>query len=161
MSATTTATASEPIWFIDNLARVHLDGRRTGGAYCLVEMYGPPGDIPPLHVHRREDEAFCVLEGRLRLFVGDEVVDVGPGECAIAPVGVPHVYRVESEEPARWFVVCSPAGFDEFVREVGERAEEDSLPPPGRPFDADALVESAGRHGVEILGPPGTLPGDA
>ena len=158
MSAT---AASERIWFLDNLARVHLDGARTGGAYSLVEMHGPPGDTPPLHVHRREDEAFHVLEGRLRLFVGDDVIDVGPGESAIAPAGVPHVYRVESQEPARWLVVCSPAGFEDFVREVGEAAEDDALPPRGRPFDAATLTESAGRHGIEILGPPGALPDGA
>lgn len=157
---TTTATASEPIWFIDSLARIHLDGGQTGGAYCLVETWGAPGDMPPLHVHRREDEAFYVLEGRLRLFVGDEVVDVGPGECALAPRDVPHVYRVESEEPARWLVLCTPAGFDDFVREVGEPAERDVLPPRGRTLDVAALAEAAGRHDLDILGPPGTLPGD-
>src|SRR5262245_62090568 len=58
MSSTTT---TEAIWFIDNLARVLVDGDASGGTLAVVEVEGRRGDMPPLHVHRREDEVFYVL----------------------------------------------------------------------------------------------------
>jgi quercetin dioxygenase-like cupin family protein len=48
------------------------------------------------------DETFYVLEGELTLFVAGEQIVLGPGQAALAPRGVPHAYRVESEGPAGW-----------------------------------------------------------
>jgi mannose-6-phosphate isomerase-like protein (cupin superfamily) len=151
-----TAT-TEAIWFIDNLARVRVDGESSGGTLAVVELEGRCGDMPPLHVHRREDEAFYVLEGRLSLHLPDGSVELGPGQAAFAPRDVPHAYRVESET-ARWLGVATPAGFDEFVREAGEPAPGDVLPPEGRAHDPERLAAIAARHEIELLGPPGTLP---
>jgi hypothetical protein len=113
--------------------------------------------MPPLHVHRRDDETFYVLEGELTLFVAGEQIVLGPGQAALAPRDVPHAYRVESEE-ARWLVITTPAGFDAFVREVAEPAPAEELPPAGRPFDPAVLGQAAAKVGIEILGAPGTLP---
>jgi hypothetical protein len=80
-----------------------------------------------------------------------------PGEAFLAPKDVPHAYRVGSET-ARWLAIVTPAGFDDFVREVGEPAPEETLPPAGRQHDPERLAEIAPRFGIELLGPPGTLP---
>jgi mannose-6-phosphate isomerase-like protein (cupin superfamily) len=151
--------AVQPLWFIDNLAHVHIDGEQTGSQYSLVELSARQGDMPPLHVHHRDDETFYVVEGRMTLFVGDRQIALNPGEAALAARGIPHVYRVESEQ-ARWLVINCPAGFDGFVRAAGEHAPSDELPPPGRPADPGALAQVAAEYGIEILGPPGLLPGD-
>jgi quercetin dioxygenase-like cupin family protein len=42
-------------------------GSDSGGRLAVVEAEGRRGDMPPLHVHRREEEAFYVLEGQLSL----------------------------------------------------------------------------------------------
>lgn len=157
MSATIDKLELEPIWFIDNLAYVHVTGEESGGAFTLCEVAGPRGNMPPLHVHHDDDETFYVLEGFLTLFVGDRVIELVAGQAALAPRGVPHVYRVDSDV-ARWLVVGSPAGFERFLREAGEAAPGHELPPPGRPQDPEALAATAARYGIEILGPPGTLP---
>jgi quercetin dioxygenase-like cupin family protein len=154
MSATAT---SEAIWFIDNLAHVRVRGADTSGAFCIVEMRGRRGDMPPLHVHEREDEAFYVLEGRMTLHVPGATVELAAGDAYAAKRGIPHVYRVDSDE-ARWLAVCSPAGFDEFVCDAGEPAPEETLPPLHRPFDPGRLAELAASYGIEIVAPPGTLP---
>jgi quercetin dioxygenase-like cupin family protein len=151
------ATTTEAIWFIDNLARVVVDGAASGGTLAVVEIEGRRGDMPPLHVHRREDETFYVLEGRLSLHLPDGSIELGPGEAAFAPKDFPHVYRVESET-ARWLGIAAPAGFDAFVREVGEPAPEPLLPPEGRAHDPARLAEIGAAYGIELLGPPGTLP---
>jgi mannose-6-phosphate isomerase-like protein (cupin superfamily) len=146
-----------PRWFIDNLARVHVTAEETGGRSCLVEVEGRRGDMPPLHVHHREDELFYVLDGTLTLFQPGTAVELEAGAAFRAGRGVPHVYRVESET-ARWLTFCEPGGFDAFVLEASEPAPADELPPEGRPKDPEALAAAAAKHDIELLGPPGTLP---
>jgi mannose-6-phosphate isomerase-like protein (cupin superfamily) len=149
--------AMTPLWLIDNLIYIHIDGSAGGGTVSVCESRGARGNMPPLHVHRRDDESFYVIEGELALFVGDERLTLGAGQAALAPRDVPHSYRVESER-ARWLTINTPAGFDSFVREVAEPAPADELPPPGRPLDAALLARAAAKVGIEILGPPGALP---
>jgi quercetin dioxygenase-like cupin family protein len=152
-----TTTDAEARWFIENLATIKVTGDRTGGRFSLVEMVGRGGEMPPLHVHHVDDETFLVLEGELTLFVGDRVVRASAGSTVVAPKAVPHAYRIESEE-ARWLVISSPAAFAEFVAEASVPAETPTLP-PGPPALAPAeLAAVAAKHGIEILGPPGTLP---
>jgi quercetin dioxygenase-like cupin family protein len=150
-------THARPLWFLDNLAYLHIEGDETGDAYALTEVIGRRGAMPPLHVHHRDDETFYVLEGELSLFVGDQHSTLIGGQAALAPREVPHSYRVESDT-GRHLVINSPAGFEHFVRAVSEPAEGDELPPAGMPVDLARLAEAAAQQGIEILGPPGTLP---
>lgn len=152
-----TVTNTDAIWFIDNLARVVVGGEASEGRAAVVEIEGRRGDMPPLHVHRREDEVFYVLEGELSLHMPGSSVRLCAGEAFFAPRDVPHVYRVESST-ARWLGIATPAGFDDFVREVGVPAPEDVLPPEGREHDPARLAEIAARYDIELLGPPGVLP---
>jgi quercetin dioxygenase-like cupin family protein len=141
--------STEPLQFLHNVARVHVDAELSGGGYALVELTGPHGDMPPLHVHTREDEAFYVLAGRLTVIAGELEVELHAGDSVLAPRGIPHVYRVDSDE-ARWLALVSPAGFESFVREVAATGTE---------VGPAELTEIAARYGIEILGPPGALPG--
>lgn len=151
------ATTTEKRWFIQNLATVHVGGAATDGAYGLVELVAAEGDMPPLHVHRRESEAFYVLEGRMTVYAGAERWELAEGDCLLAPKDVPHTYRVESER-ARWLALAAPAGFEQFVVDASEPAEADELPPSDRAVDPDRLGRLAAEHGIELLGPPGMLP---
>lgn len=98
-----------------------------------------------------------VIAGEVSLFVGAEHMVLGSSQAALAPRDVPHTYRVESDE-ARWLVIATPAGFDGFVGSVADVAPAEELPPAGRPVDPAAMGEAAARFGIELLGPPGTLP---
>ena len=147
----------QPLWFNDTLVYIHVDGEQSGGAYSLSETCGARGNMPPLHVHRRNDETFYVLEGDVRLFLGDRQIMLAPGQAAFAPRDVPHTYRVESDR-ARWLVINSPAGFEQFLRAASEPAPRAELPPAGRPGDTAELARAAADEGIEILGPPGLLP---
>ena len=150
---TATTTAAEPRWFFSNLARVLVSNDELG----IVEVTGTRGDMPPLHVHHLEDETFVVLEGELGVHTATGSVSLRAGEALVAPKGVPHVYRVESET-ARWLGVSTPGGFAQFVLAASEPAEYDGLPPAGRETDPAPVVAIADAHGIEILGPPGTMP---
>jgi mannose-6-phosphate isomerase-like protein (cupin superfamily) len=147
----------QPLWFIDNLAYVHVPGEDTGGAYSLSELWAAEGSMPPLHVHHRDDETFYALQGELTLFVGDRELALSAGRAAVAPRGTPHTYRVQTAE-ARFLVVNSPAGFEQFLQATGDPASRHELPPADRPADPAALAQAAAEYGIEILGPPGMLP---
>jgi quercetin dioxygenase-like cupin family protein len=157
MSAVAHASRAEPLWFLDGLVYVHLDGAQTGGAFALAERRARRGDMPPLHVHHRDDETFHVLDGELTLHVGEQTIALTAGQTALARRKMPHTYRVESPT-ARWLLINSPAGFERFLRAAGEPAVGEQLPPERRPFDPAAMAQLAAEQGIEILGPPGTLP---
>jgi hypothetical protein len=57
--------------------------------------------------------------------------------------------------PARLLVLVTPAGFEEFVMEMGEPAAALTLPAPAAP-DMDKLKGLTAKYRLEILGP---LPG--
>jgi quercetin dioxygenase-like cupin family protein len=135
---------------------VRAAGPETGGAYSVVELAGREGDMPPLHVHHDEDETFSVLEGKMTLFVGNDELELKAGECTVAPRGVPHVYRVDSTE-ARWLGVASPT-FAEFVLAASVPAETETIPDAPPAFAPEELIGIAAQNGIEVLGPPGTLP---
>lgn len=160
MNTMLTVQRPEPLWFIDGLARIHVAGEGTDGRLAIVENLARHGDMPPLHVHHREDEVFHMLEGRMTLHLPGETIELEAGSTLLAPKGVPHTYRVETET-ARWLVVCQPAGFDSFVRAVSQPAPADKLPPAGREHDLGAINAAAEVHGIDLLGPPGALPQEA
>jgi mannose-6-phosphate isomerase-like protein (cupin superfamily) len=147
----------ESLWFIDNLVHVHVDGDASNGRLAVVEQWGRQGNMPPLHVHHRDDETFFVIDGEMSLFVGDRQLTLTGGQAALAPRAVPHSYRVESEQ-AHWLVITAPAGFEAFVRRVSEPAPAGELPETARPVDPAMLAQAAADAGIEILGPPGALP---
>jgi mannose-6-phosphate isomerase-like protein (cupin superfamily) len=148
---------AEPLWFIDNLVHVQVDAETSNGLLALMDERGRRGNMPPLHVHHRDDETFYVLDGEVSLFVGGRQLTLTAGQAAFAPREVPHCYRVESEQ-ARWLVITAPAGFESFVRRVSEPAPADELPAAERPIDPAVLAQAAADVGIEILGPPGALP---
>ena len=118
--------------------------------------------MPPLHLHRADDEAWFVLEGEMSFFVaGDDPIRVQAGAVAFGPRGIPHTYRVESDRAARWLAVCTPGEFERFVVAASRPAERPELPPPHEPPTEEeiaAVAALAAKHGIEVLGPPGTLP---
>jgi mannose-6-phosphate isomerase-like protein (cupin superfamily) len=134
-----------------------VDGEASNGQLGLVEERGRRGDMPPLHVHRRDDETFYVIDGEVSLFAPGRQLTLTAGQAAFAPREIPHCYRVESEE-AHWLVITTPAGFESFVRRVSEPAPADELPDAGREVDATLMAQAAADVGIEILGPPGALP---
>jgi uncharacterized cupin superfamily protein len=64
--------------------------------------------IAPLHVHRRDDEAWYVLEGELCFRRGDETLSAKAGAAVIVPAGVEHTYWNGSGARARYLLVLTP-----------------------------------------------------
>jgi len=68
----------------------------------------PGRPIAGLHLHRSDDEAWFVLEGRLEFRVGDEVRSVDAGESILVERGTPHSFWNPAGEPARYLLVMAP-----------------------------------------------------
>jgi mannose-6-phosphate isomerase-like protein (cupin superfamily) len=143
-----TSISAEELLFLGSRCRVLATSDSTDGNYGLVDMIEvAPGDMAPLHIHHTHDEGFLLLEGELSLFLPNREIALRPGEFVLAPRGVPHTYQV-GNAPARWLVLSTPAGFERFVEDV---AALDELTP-------ETLTTTAAARGIEILGPPGTMP---
>ena len=163
-------TDSERLWFLGTLARMKLDGQRTGGRFALWEGVLPHGAAPPLHSHP-QDETFYVIEGEVTAWlVEPELTEdrsdppawvstrgrrCGPGAVVFATGGAPHTFRVESDT-ARMLFLSTPAGIDEYVRALAEPARYPWLqPPPDGPRVAAERIEAVERElGVVRHGPP-------
>jgi quercetin dioxygenase-like cupin family protein len=145
------------IWFLDCLVRDLSPDTAPDASYAMLELSAPPGSQPPPHIHHDEDEGFYVLDGEITLFDPEGEATLRPGEHLTTPRGVPHTFRA-GPDGVRALVVSAPAGFAQFVRELGVPAEWDELPILDGPPDLVALTEVAARYGIEFVGPPGTLP---
>ena len=153
---TATATRAETVWFLDTEVIFRVPAAAGADGMTLIESLAPEGDSPPLHVHATEDELFHVLEGTMRVRLGDDELVLEAGESVLAPQGVPHTYRVESPQ-ARWLVVTTSGDFERFVRAASRPAGAPGLPEPAGPPTAEqveALTELAGRSSITFVGPP-------
>lgn len=143
----------ETTWFLQNRMTVKAFAEDTGGAFGLVESRIAAGASPPLHVHRREDESFFVIDGQVRFRCGDEEVLAGPGSFVFLPRDVPHTFVVEGTAEAHVLTLMTPGGGERFFLEGGRAPQGPGLPPAGPP-DIPAMQRAADLYGSEIVGPP-------
>jgi quercetin dioxygenase-like cupin family protein len=73
-----------------------------------VGLYVLPADGDDRQQPHAEDEVYHVIEGRSRMSVGSEQVDVGPGSVIYVAAGVPHRFHDITAE-LRILVVFAPA----------------------------------------------------
>lgn len=145
----------EAVWAFGVLATIKASTEATGGRVAVIEHLAPKGAGSPLHVHHGEDEWFYVIEGSVTFWVDGTVFEAEAGAFVYGPRDLPHTFLVSSEQ-ARFLLVVEPAGFERFLRAMGEPAAALTVPPPAAPpTDLAPLVAAAAEYGIEILGPPG------
>jgi uncharacterized cupin superfamily protein len=66
-----------------------------------------PRYIAPLHLHRGDDEAWYVLDGVLRLKVGDDDVELRAGSGVLVPRGTPHTYWNPGPDRVRYLLIMT------------------------------------------------------
>ncbi len=161
--------SAEPLWFLGTLARMKLTGEETDGRFALWEGVLPNGAAPPLHSHP-QDETFIILDGEITAWVvpaeaaggdGDPAWPEthgrrhGAGAAVLAPAGVPHTFRVESDT-ARMLFLSTPAGIEDYVLALAEPARWPWLQPPpdGPRVPAERMAAVERELGVVRHGPP-------
>lgn len=130
------------------------------GTPAVAESTVVAGLMPPLHVHEA-DEAVRVLEGAMVLYAGEETVQLTAGESFVVPGCVPHTLRSLSGR-VRFLtmsLVPSAGVYEDFVRALGAPASAGGVAPTAE--EEATLRAFAAPSGIEVLGPPGTLPAGA
>jgi quercetin dioxygenase-like cupin family protein len=132
-----------------------LSGMDTAGRYTLIDMHVPPGGGPPPHRHDFE-ESFMLLDGELQATFRGEKRIVRTGETIHISANAPHQFHNASSKPVRMLCVCSPAGQEEFFKEVGTVVATRTTPPPKvdraqEPAFFKKVMELAPKYRTELL----------
>jgi catechol 2,3-dioxygenase-like lactoylglutathione lyase family enzyme/mannose-6-phosphate isomerase-like protein (cupin superfamily) len=134
-----------------------LTGEQTGGAFFMAEVLVPPGGGPPPHIHQREDETFYLQQGTLTVQVGGKTLNASPGDCVYLPRRIAHCFKNTGNVDAKFLIVATPAGLENFFAEAFYPAESLSVaPPPITDAMLDRLLTASARYGLEFV-PPGSL----
>jgi mannose-6-phosphate isomerase-like protein (cupin superfamily) len=143
------------IGLVGDTYTVLLSGKDTARRFCVIDMHVPPGGGPPPHRHDFE-ESFVLLEGEMEATFRGVKSLVKAGETVHIPANAPHQFHNAGSLPVRMLCICSPAGQEEFFREVGVAvATRTTAPPKPDPaeqaeFMAKALA-LAGKYRTEFL----------
>jgi quercetin dioxygenase-like cupin family protein len=78
-----------------------------GARQTLVRYLYAPGAVFPLHAHPQE-QITLVVRGRIAFDVAGTRLELGPGEVAVIPGGLPHGAAVLGDEPVETFNALSP-----------------------------------------------------
>ena len=74
----------------------------TGESCQLLWAKFEPGGTYELHSHPHEQMS-VIVSGRMRLTVGDEIRDIGPGDMWYAPANVKHGGYIIGNEPVFFY----------------------------------------------------------
>ena len=132
-----------------------LSGTDTADRFTLIDMHVPPGGGPPPHRHNFE-ETFILLDGELQATFRAEKRIVRAGETVHIPANAPHQFHNASSKPVRMLCICSPAGQEEFFKEIGTPVATRTTPPPKIDAAQEAaffrkVLELAPRYQTELL----------
>ena len=104
---------------------IKATGDETAGSFYLGETEVAPGfPGPPPHVHDRLHDMFYVLEGTLTMRIGDDTTELPAGSFACIPPGVVHAFSNPSNAVVRFLNFNTPAGFENYMRELGAALAE-------------------------------------
>jgi quercetin dioxygenase-like cupin family protein len=144
----------QPFMFFGAPTVIRSTGETTDNHFFLMEALSmPPGLESPYHVHHKEDEAFYILAGTIAFLCGETWHVAGPGTWVYGPRDIPHGFRVLGTSPAQMLLLCAPAGFERFVRDLSMPLDA----PPAAP-DMALIVAAAAKYGIDVLGPLPAMP---
>jgi quercetin dioxygenase-like cupin family protein len=109
---------------------IKATGDETGGTFFLSESTIAPGfPGPPPHRHERLVDMFYVLDGVLTVRLGEETHQLGAGSFVCVPAGVVHTFSNPSDSPVRFLNFNTPAGWENYMRDLAEAAKAGPLTP--------------------------------
>ena len=129
-----------------------IEGAASDSRFSVVHHpLAPRALAAPLHRHTREDEYSYVLSGTLGALLGDEVVTAAPGTWVFKPRDQWHTFWNAGDTPCEIIEIISPAGFENFFRELALVYSAAGEP------DVDRFVELCSSYALEM--DPGSVPG--
>ena len=101
---------------------------QSGGGLTVIEGVSAPGEGPPLHVHREQDEFIYTLDGTFRVRLGDDLIEALPGSFVFIPRNTSHTWQNIGDGLARFVATLIS----------GERRVRGVLPALRRPASGGA-----------------------
>lgn len=98
------------------------------GQFVIAEWRDPGGAsenprlIAPVHIHHSDDEAWYVLEGVLRVRMGDREIEARAGAGVFVPPGTPHTYWNPGPGPLRYLLIMT-ANIHQLIQEIHAMTE--------------------------------------
>jgi quercetin dioxygenase-like cupin family protein len=144
----------QSVWYSGHLMTFLATGEDTQGQFALIEAVARKGNVPPPHIHHREDETFYVLEGEMTVSVGDRTIKARPGAMVFLPRDVVHSFTIDSDQ-ARILILATPAGIEGYFQECSVPAPAMTLPPAAEtPYgEIQKMVPVARKFGIEFVLP--------
>ncbi|QDG75522.1 cupin domain-containing protein [Labrenzia sp. PHM005] len=128
--------------------RILLSGNQTDGTLAIFEDDVHPGQGPARHIHRDQDETFFFLEGEFDVEIAGERHHMKPGDVGFVPRGTVHAFKNVGSTVGKLRYILSPAGtFEEFIPSIHAILTDGTQ-------SQDAIAGLAGKHGMEMVGPP-------
>lgn len=116
-------------------------GAQSDGKWLVLEYTAPPQMSGPFaHVHKVTTEIFYVLEGMLTITAGEQTYHLGAGGTVFVPPGTPHTFANNTNRPAKFFAMASPAGLEDYFKEMVNLMEEEPSWPPKDVDKVEALM---------------------
>jgi quercetin dioxygenase-like cupin family protein len=120
------ASAAQSIKLGGNEYRIIAGAKDTGGVYSAVEAVISSADGLGMRKHTREDISLYVLEGVVKLRVGERVLDLAKGDFSRIPRGTAHEIQ-PTGQPARIMMIAAPSGLERMVTAIGEASSVDAM----------------------------------
>ena len=116
-------------------------GETGGGLFLIEHTHLLPGG-PALHLHLYQEEWFYVMEGKVAFQVGEQRLELNPGESVLAPRRVPHTFSSVSAGPSRMMIAFCPAGkMEKYFRDAAD------------PKTPQGEAEYLRHYDMELIGP--------
>lgn len=125
-----------------------VSGEETGGAMSVLRQTLPPGGATSTHIHHNCEETLYPLTGKPTVTIGDKTMELGLGETAVIPRGVPHAIANRSDKEIAFLFIVTPGGIEGFFEKSAVNRHEDPAVEAGR------VKSLAKDYGVEVIAPP-------
>jgi len=123
-------------------------GEETNEAAFIWETQSPPGSMVPPHIHHTEDEFIYLVEGELKVTIGEETHLAHPGDLVKMPRNVPHAILSTGSIAAKSLWTVIPAGkMEDLFRALAAL-------PANQPPDPVKIAQIFAEHNIQLLPPP-------
>lgn len=128
-------------------------GEQTNNLFSLMYIEVHKGNEPPAHVHKNEDESYYILEGAVRFWIGDQILDAKAGDFIHLPKGIPHKFELQSAY-VKELMWMTPSGLEKWFWDNSAPAPDmKPLPVMTEPPPAELMahfVQSLSAYGVDL-----------
>jgi quercetin dioxygenase-like cupin family protein len=108
--------------------KIIVSGNQTENKYSIIEITFPPGEESeiPLHKHGNESLVMHVIEGNFSFRYDKETLEGNKDTVLRFEKDISHSYRKIGKDQGKLLVTYTPAGLEDFFRELGTSKIEDS-----------------------------------